>query len=670
MDDAELESLQQLLISAEPFTAPVGDTMRKPPTRSQSGGVGSPSGVQEGVSAVEFLIAQKTIDLGEYSEWNRSGIAFKNSYGEEGFEAWHVLSASVDNYDGEERCRKEWDAIKERSAGPKLTIATYVAKAKELGWKPPRTSGGQGRLKARGDIRDAERGRDEGTSTGPRRVDPAARAVDLADEAGDEFWLDQEDKAHVSFRMTLPDGCEVVRHAPVLSSVYKAVLAQRYFEDALTKVLSGEHANLAVALLEHRARSSGVRHVAALRVGEHLGKIYVDLGIADGRAVEIDDTDWRIINNPPVRFVRGSRGELPIPERGGKLTDFERHFNLSRDDLIRLLGFLIAVFNASGSYAILLVDGEQGSGKSILNDKNVSLVDPPRQTKSARMSFNAKEQDLHLGALGVHVPYFDNVSSFSADAADALCRMSTGGGSGSRKLYSDDQYNQLVVIRPVVITCIGAPSSRPDLLSRSVRITARPLTGHRRTEKAVMKEFEADRAKMIGFLFSCVSAAIRNRAAVEEAVERGDFQLPRMADFAEFVEGAAEMLGLKLGQFSALIDDGQSAMQTEAVLGHPVGAALLKHFSRVGRDPLVGTAREILSLLRDLLPLERQWPAANMFRKALSRMAVGLRALGVEWEVARAEGHENVARFKIWTTDRFDPTAVADSEHDDTTSHF
>ena len=34
---------------------------------------------------------------------------------------------------------------------------------------------------------------------------------------------------------------------------------------------------------------------------------------------------------------------------------------------------------------------------------------------------------------------------------------------------------------------------------------------------------------------------------VEEAVERSAFQLPRMADFAEFVEGAAELLGLEMG---------------------------------------------------------------------------------------------------------------------------
>lgn len=263
------------------------------------------------------------------------------------------------------------------------------------------------------------------------------------------------------------------------------------------------------------------------------------------------------------------------------------------------------------------------------------------------MSFNPKEQDLHLGAMGVHVPYFDNVSSFSADGSDALCRMSTGGGSGSRKLYTDNQYNQVVVIRPIIVTCIGTPTSRPDLLSRSVRITALSLAGKRRTERAVMREFEADRPRMIGFLLSCVSLAIRNRQDVEDAVERGDFELPRMADFAEFVEGAAEKLGLKLGDFSALLGEGQSAMQTEAVLGHPVGAGLMEYFSHRSATVLDAPAREIIARLRDLLPHERYWPAPNTLRKALSRLSVGLQALGIEWEVSGPEGHDNVAKFRI-----------------------
>lgn len=62
-----------------------------------------------------------------------------------------------------------------------------------------------------------------------------------------------------------------------------------------------------------------------------------------------------------------------------------------------------------------------------------------------------------------------------------------------------------------------------------------------------------------------------------------------------------------------------------------------------------------LATLRDLMPGEKEWPRANMLRKSLSRMSVGLRALGIEWEVLEASRHDNVASLRVWATERFKP---------------
>jgi hypothetical protein len=663
MFDAAGDILQSLLrdaVQSEVFIAARGNsksTSNRPDQASNSDRA-SAANLADGVAVVTFLLEQEAVDLGDYVSWNRLGIAFKNTYGESGFKPWLAFSEAAAGFDSEESCRRAWDAIGLRNEGERLTIATYIAQATRLGWKPPRGAG----KKAEGGSADAE---DNGRRGGPgKNVDPAAFTLDLVDDAGDELWLDQEDKPHVTYVTKLPGGEEVKRHAPIDSGAYKGVLAHRFHEAAGTK------ADSAAALLEYRARDAGVHHVAALRVGQREGRIYVDLGTADGSAVEIDGNGWHIVTDVPIRFTRGNRGELPAPERGGAIADFERHFNLNPDDLKRLLGYMIGAFNVGASYAILMTDGEQGSGKSTLNDKVVGLLDPPRQTKSARMSFSPKEQDLHIGALGVHVPYFDNVSTFSADAADALCRMSTGGGSGARKLYTDDGYSQMIVIRPIILTCIGSPSTRPDLLDRSVRITAQPLT-NRRTERAVISAYNADRAKMLGFLFDCVSAALRNRQAVEDAVERGDFQLPRMADFGEFVEGAGEMLELQLGGFSALLKEGQSAMQVEAVHGHPIGAGLVAYFSTKNATPLNASARDILSTLKGISHAEYKWPAANVFGKSLKRLSVGLRHLGIEWKATDPEGHANVAKYKIWVTAQFEPQQqTAADEIDSGGGHF
>jgi hypothetical protein len=62
-----------------------------------------------------------------------------------------------------------------------------------------------------------------------------------------------------------------------------------------------------------------------VRVGEHDGRIYLDLANPAWEAVEIAPDGWRVVADPPVRFRR-SKGmlALPTPERGGSLADLSR----------------------------------------------------------------------------------------------------------------------------------------------------------------------------------------------------------------------------------------------------------------------------------------------------------------------------------------------------------
>ncbi len=652
------DSLLGLLRDAVPLDVYIASRGDERPARSSStsssnsaaGHTTLPANVADGVAVVNFLLEKGVLDLSGYPAWNALGIAFKNTYGEDGFPPWLVFSEAADGFDSEEACRKAWDLIKLRPEGERLTIATYIAKATELGWRPTKSaSKGVGKSASDPDGGDGGPGKGE---------DHAAYTVRLVESAGDELWLDQEGKPHVTYEASGPDGATVKRHLPVLSGGYRDVLKDRFFDAAGgKKTLKKEQADDAAAILAARAKRSGAQNDARLRVGELNGCIYADLGGPDGKAVEVSATGWKVIDEPPVRFVRGTRGTLPEPQPGGTLADFKAHFNVSTEDLWRLVGFMIGVFNVTGSYAILMTDGEQGSGKSSLNDKVLGLTDPPWQVKNGRMSFNNKEEDLHIGALGAHVLYFDNVSSFNADAADMLCRIATGGASGKRELYTNDQFAQFTIIRPVVLTCIGVPSSRADLLDRSITITAEPFAV-RRTERAVQAAFNADRPKLFGFLLTCVAAALKNRDSVEAAVEAGELELPRMADFAAFVEGAAEPLGLARGEFSSLLRDGQNAMQIESVTGHPVGEALIRHFSRPNAGQLNGSASDLLKRLKDVHRGEQRWPASNVFGKALQRLSVGLRRLGIEWASTAAQGHDNVAKYVIRATDRFQPQSL------------
>ncbi|WP_309731072.1 DUF3854 domain-containing protein [Chamaesiphon sp. OTE_75_metabat_556] len=66
-----------------------------------------------------------------------------------------------------------------------------------------------------------------------------------------------------------------------------------------------------------------------LRIAQHQEKIYLDLGTPDWKAIEIDPTGWRTIDDPPVRFWRpDSLRPLPYPVAGGSLTELRELLNV------------------------------------------------------------------------------------------------------------------------------------------------------------------------------------------------------------------------------------------------------------------------------------------------------------------------------------------------------
>jgi hypothetical protein len=68
----------------------------------------------------------------------------------------------------------------------------------------------------------------------------------------------------------------------------------------------------ALNVIEAKAHFDGLERLVHIRVGGLDGRLYLDLGDETWRAVEIDATGWRVINNPPVQFRRAS-GMKPMP---------------------------------------------------------------------------------------------------------------------------------------------------------------------------------------------------------------------------------------------------------------------------------------------------------------------------------------------------------------------
>src|SRR5262249_32777556 len=146
--------------------------------------------------------------------------------------------------------------------------------------------------------------------------------------------------------------------------------------------------------------------------------------------------------------------------------------------------------------------------------------------------------DLMIAATNSWVVAYDNMSGLPPHLADALCMLATGGGFGTRQLYTDDEEKLFDATRPIIINGIEDLATRSDLEDRSVSLTLPVIPpGRRRDEEGLWRQYEAARPRVFGALLDAVSTALRGHAHVRLEVK------PRMADFAVWSVAAAPALG-------------------------------------------------------------------------------------------------------------------------------
>src|SRR6516165_953810 len=134
----------------------------------------------------------------------------------------------------------------------------------------------------------------------------------------------------------------------------------------------------ALDLLEARAQFDAPERAVNIRLAEHAGRLYLDLGDEHWRAVAIGPDGWRVLGCPQVRFRR-SPGMLPllVPERGGSIEILQSFLNLSsKSDFVLIVAWLLAALRRGGPYPLLAISGEQGSAKTVLSKMLRALVDP------------------------------------------------------------------------------------------------------------------------------------------------------------------------------------------------------------------------------------------------------------------------------------------------------
>ena len=133
---------------------------------------------------------------------------------------------------------------------------------------------------------------------------------------------------------------------------------------------------------------------------------------------------------------------------------------------------------STSKYLILILQGEQGSGKtSLCNNVILRLIDP---SAIGVQRMQADEKDLAIAVQHAHVVAFDNVCGFKSSISDLFCIVSTGGQVTSRRLYTDAEQIVIHLHGALVLNGIHSFVTQSDLAQRCLTLQLLPIPDEKR----------------------------------------------------------------------------------------------------------------------------------------------------------------------------------------------
>lgn len=440
---------------------------------------------------------------------------------------------------------------------------------------------------------------------------------------------------------------------------FRLYVAQLFFETTGTAIKQGYFKEL----LEHciaLALFKGPELNVHVRLAEHKGNLYVDLCDEEYRVVKITPEGSEVIRSLdcPVYFIRTPRMQaLPLPEQGGSFKPMLKLLNIKGiDQQVLTLSWLLGAMMPNGPYPILVLEGEQGSGKSSASRLLRDLIDP---ASPAISSMPTSERNLVILASKLRLLVFDNLSKISDCMSDALCRLSTGGGFSARTLFTNASETVFDLILPMIVNGITSIFTRADLIDRSLYIFTSPIPkSERRPEKELKQDWENIKPGVLGALYSAVACALKNIKDTKLDSH------PRMADYAQWVVSAEPAMPWKPGEFMKAYDQNRSVMIDHAIESDLVASEIKRLVETNGE--FSGTSTELLTALNQSAPenkkRDRTWPKLpNALSRQLRRNATFLRERNIDIQTSKS-GIRNIT-IQILDNDDFDtPPEVADDE--------
>lgn len=375
------------------------------------------------------------------------------------------------------------------------------------------------------------------------------------------------------------------------------------------------------------------------RVAPIEGGIMLDVGDEARTQLKVTADGIETIHDmSPVLFRRTStmRALPPLVDEGD-ITLLNKYVNLNDEENILLILWMTYTMSRvkrdGTSFVILVIQGDQGSGKtSLCNNIIIPLIDP---SIVGVQTFARTAKDIAIVFDNAHVACFDNVRNFKADPSDLLCMVATGAGLSGRSLYTDSDQHVDRLHGALVMNGIHSIVLQPDLAERCLVVYTKSLAGKRKTSTEMATELLADRPKIFRGLLDVI---VEIFAAMPKAVIT---KQERMIDFVEWAAAFEAAKGLPDVLQQAYSTSMQES-QHEMLRSNCLAAAILEFVDGMTASVWSGSPQELFARLSEVYSLNQQrsidWPAnAIALSKRLNGLKASLLSQGIEVQLSRGK---------------------------------
>lgn len=277
---------------------------------------------------------------------------------------------------------------------------------------------------------------------------------------------------------------------------------------------------------------------------EDTGDVYLDTMSSSG-VIRITSVDWEENAEVPeyLRFFRSSiTGSMKIEDfeiNEANYNELFKHLNIPNDMRNAVLAWAISRWVSPNSASPLLtVVGYAGSGKTTTAVRLQQLIDPMAAmgAHEAILGLPETPEEMDMRTIGSSCVLYDNVSSISLKISNLMCRISTGGGSIKRQLFTDQGLVINSYMRSQIMTAVELPIMRHDLQTRSIFVQPKKITGKYQSERELRKDWNSHIAKFRGFLLNLA-------CEVKQCIEDNNYSATaRLSDYSIVVQAVDDVI--------------------------------------------------------------------------------------------------------------------------------